>query len=150
MNEIEVYHSVWKSLITILADLLIVALGVFAIRSGSTPVLAWYLVIFFCFAAIITTYPLLKEGITKHPYLTIQNDKIRVDSHKCLEIRYTDVASFTLKRFLFDGLIEVNYTNERATPYGILVSDLTMKPQALLAILNQRLTACKKSGAPVS
>ena len=150
MNEIKVYHSVWKSLITILADLLIVALGAYAIQSVSTPVLAWFLVIFFCFAAIITAFSLLKERTTKRPYLSIQDDRILVDGRKGLEIGFADVDSFTLKRFLFDGLIDVNYTSEKATPYEILVSDLTVKPQALLAILNQRLAACKKTGAPVS
>ena len=46
MNEIKIYHSVWKTALTILADLLIVALGVFAIQMGSTPVIAWFLVVF--------------------------------------------------------------------------------------------------------
>ena len=45
MNEIKVYHSVWKTAVTMLADLLIVALGVMAILKGSTPVIAWFLVV---------------------------------------------------------------------------------------------------------
>ena len=144
MKKIEVYHSVWKTVITILADLLIVALGVFAIQKGSTPVIAWFLVIFFCFAALTTAFPLLKERITKHPYLTITDDSIQVDSRKGLEIRYADVDSFTLKRIIVDGMIVVNYYNEKATPGEILVSDLTIKPKQLLEILNERLTAYKK------
>lgn len=144
MKKIEVYHSVWKTVITILADLLIVALGVFAIQKGSTPVIAWFLVIFFCFAALTTAFPLLKERITKHPYLTITDDSIQVDSRKGLEIRYADVDSFTLKRIIVDGMIVVNYNNEKATPGEILVSDLTIMPKQLLEILNERLTAYKK------
>jgi hypothetical protein len=144
MDEIKVYHSVWKTLITILADLLIVALGIYAIQKDITPLIAWFLVIFFCFAVIITAYPLVKERITKHPYLTIKADCVKVDNRQGLEIRYADVDSFTLKRILVDGMIVVNYSNEKATPEGILVSDLTMKPKELLEILNERLIASKK------
>lgn len=145
MDEIKVYHSLWKTILTILADLLIVALGVWAIQKDSTPVIAWFLVIFFCFAALITAYPLVKERITKQPYLTITDEHVKVDNRKGLEIRYADVDSFTLKRILVDGMIVVNYSNEKATPEGILVSDLTMKPEELLEILNERLIASKKS-----
>ena len=144
MDEIKVYHSVWKTIITISTDLLLVALGVFAIQSGTTLVIAWFLVIFFSFAALITAWPLLKERITKRPYLTITADCVKVDGRKGLEIRYADVESFTLKRILVDAMIMVNYSSEKATPGGILVSDLTMKPKELLEILNERLLASKK------
>lgn len=144
MDEIKVYHSVWKTIITISTDLLIVALGISAIHQGSVLVIAWFLVIFFSFAALITAWTLLKERITKRPYLTITSECIQVDNRKGSEIRYADVESFTFKRILVDGMIVVNYSNEKATPGGILVSDLTMKPKELLEILNERLIASKK------
>ena len=143
MNEIKVYHSVWKSAITIVADLLIVALGVWAILSGTTPVLAGFLAAFFCFAAGMTVWPLLKEKITKEPYLTITDDCVKVSGRKGQEFRYADVESFVLRRFLFDGMIEVNYRNEKATPGAIMVSDLAIKLKDLHAILNERLEAHK-------
>ena len=143
MNEIKVYHSVWKSAITIVADLLIVALGVWAILSGTTPVLAGFLAAFFCFAAGMTVWPLLKEKITKEPYLTITDDCVKVSGRKGQEFRYADVESFVLRRFLFDGMIEVNYRNEKATPGAIMVSDLAIKLKDLHVILNERLEAHK-------
>lgn len=138
MNKIKIYHSVWKTLFTILADLLIVALGGLAIQEGFTPVIAWFLVFFFCFAALTSLYPLLKESITKRPYLTITDERIQVDGRKGPEVRYADVVSFTLKRILVDGMIVINYRNEKAIPGGILVSDLTVRPHQLLEILNEQ------------
>ena len=136
MNEIKVCHSVWKTLLIILTDLLIVALGVYGTLKGIAPVIAWFLIIFFSFAVLITAYPLLKERITRQPYLTITDEYVQVDSRKLMEIRYADVDSFQLKQFLVDRMIVVNYRSEKATPAEILVSNLTVKPKDLLAILN--------------
>ena len=66
-----------------------------------------------------------------------------MSGRKGQEFRYADVESFRLRRFLFDGMIEVNYCNERATPGAIMVSDLAIKMKDLHAILNERLEACK-------
>ena len=143
MNEIKVYHSVWKAAITIVADLLLVALGVWGILGGKTPILAGFFVVFFSFAVVMTVWPLVKERITKEPYLTITDDCVKVSGRKGQEFRYADVESFRLRRVLFDGMIEVNYRNERATPGAIMVSDLAIKMKELHAILNERLAACK-------
>ena len=143
MNEIKVYHSVWKSAITIVVDLMLVALGVRGILSGTTPILAGFLAAFFCFAAVMTAWPLVKERVTKEPYLTITDDCVKVSGRKGQEFRFADVESFGLKCFLFDGIIEVNFRNERATPGAIMASDLAIKLKELHAILNERLAACK-------
>lgn len=144
MNEIKIYHSVWKTALTILADLLIVALGVFAIRMGSTPVIAWFLVVFFCVAILITAYPLLKERITKQPSITITDESVKVSGGKSQEIRFADVDSFVLKKFIVSSMIVINYISEKATPGAIVASDLTMKPKEIVEILNERLIASKK------
>lgn len=143
MNEIKVYHSVWKSAITIVLNLLLMALGVSGVLSGTTPILAGCLAAFFGFAAVMTAWPLVKERITKEPYLTITDDCVKVSGRKGQAFRYAEVESFVLRRFLFDGIIEVNYRNERMTPGAIMVSDLAIKLKELHAILNERLEACK-------
>ena len=143
MNEIKVYHSVWRLAITIVVDLLLAAFGVWCVLSGTTPILAGCLAAFFCFAAVMTAWPLLQERITKEPYLTITEDCVKVSGRKGQEFRYADVESFVLRRFLFDGIIEVNYRNERMTPGAIMVSDVAIKMKELHAILNERLAACK-------
>lgn len=143
MNEIKVYHSVWKNAITILMDLLIVAFCAWTIQKGSTPVISWCLAIFFCIAALVTAYPLLKEKITKRPCLTITDESVHVSDGKKREIRFADVESFVLKKFIVSVMIEINYINERATPGAIVASDLTLKPKELLEILNERLAASK-------
>ena len=143
MNEIKIYHSVWKSAITIVVDLMLVALGVWGILGGKTPILAGFFAVFFFFAAVMTAWPLLKERITKEPYLTITEDCVKVSGRKGQEFRFADVESFRLRRFLFDGIIEVNYHNERMTPGAIMVSDVAIKMKDLYAILNERLAACK-------
>ena len=143
MNEIKIYHSVWKSAITIVVDLMLVALGVWGILGGKTPILAGFFAVFFCFAAVMTAWPLVKERINKEPYLTITEDCVKVSGRKGQEFRFADVESFRLRRFLFDGIIEVNYHNERMTPGAIMVSDVAIKMKDLYAILNERLAACK-------
>ena len=143
MNEIKVYHSVWRLAITIVVDLLLAAFGVWCVLSGTTPILAGCLAAFFCFAIVMTAWPLVKERITKEPYLTITDDCVKVSGRKGQEFRFADVESFRLRRFLFDGMIEVNYHNERTTPGAIMASDLAIKLKDLHAILNERLAACK-------
>ena len=142
MKEIKVYHSVWKSAITIVVDLMLVALGVWGILGEKTPILAGFFAVFF-FAAVMTAWPLVKERINKEPYLTITEDCVKVSGRKGQEFRFADVESFRLRRFLFDGMIEVNCRNERMTPGAIMVSDLAIKLKDLHAILNERLAACK-------
>jgi len=143
MNEIKAYHSIWKSTITIVVDLMLVALGVRGILSGTTPILAGFLAAFFCFAAVMTAWPLVKERITKEPYLTITDDCVKVAGRKGQEFRFAEVESFARRSLLFYGMIEVNYRNERATPGAIMVSDVAIKLKDLQAILNERLEAHK-------
>lgn len=143
MNEIKVYHSIWKSAITILVDLLLVALGVWSVLSGTMPILAGCLAAFFCFGAVIVAWPPLQERIAKEPYLTVTDDCVKVSGRKGQEFRFADVESFRLRHFLFGGIIEVNYRNERMTPGAIIVSDVAIKMKELHAILNERLEAHK-------
>ena len=82
MNEIKVYHSVWKAAITIVADLLLIALGVWGILNGKTPILGSFFVLFFGFAIVMTVWPLVKEKTTKEPYLTITDDCVKVSGRK--------------------------------------------------------------------
>ncbi len=143
MNEIKVYHSIWKAAITIVVDLMLMALGVSGVLSGTTPILAGFLAAFFCFAAVMTAWPLVKERITKEPYLTITDDCVKVAGRKGQEFRFAEEESFALRRFLFDGMIGGNDRNERTTPGAIMVSDLAIKLKDLHAILNERLAAFK-------
>ena len=90
MKEIKVYHSVWKSAITIVVDLMLVALGVWGILGGKTPILAGFFAVFFFFAAVMTAWPLVKERINKEPYLTITEDCVKVSGRKGQEFRFAD------------------------------------------------------------
>ena len=143
MNEIKVYHSVWKAAVTIVMNLLMVAFGVWGILGRKALVIGCFFVLFFGFAVVMTVWPLVKERISKEPYLTITDDCVKVSGRKGQEFRYAEVESFVLRRFLFDGMIEVNYRNEKTTPGAIMVSDLAIKLKELHAILNERLAAYK-------
>ena len=143
MNEIKVYHSVWKSALTIMAYLLMVALNVWVFVSGKERILTGCAAAFFFISAMMTLWTLLKEKKTKEPYLTITEESVKVAGRKGQEFRYADVESFVLKHVLFNGLFEVNYRNERANPGAIIVSDVAIKLKDLHAILNERLAAYK-------
>lgn len=86
----------------------------------------------------------MKERITKQPSITITDESVKVSGGKSQEIRFADVDSFVLKKFIVSSMIVINYISEKATPGAIGASDLTMKPKEIVEILNERLIASRK------
>ena len=145
MNEIRVYHSIWKRLLGIAADGASVALGVYALQQGVKPAfICWFLIVFLGLAGLFTLYQLVTDLIRKEPYLVITDETVTINEFKKREFRFADVASFRLAGFLFSKMIAVTFQNERAQD-AVMVMDTTLRPKALLHLLNERLAAAKKA-----
>lgn len=168
MNEIKIYHSVWKNVITIIACLAMAGLGLFVgLRKGGMPWIVWMATAFSAFGGLFMAYMVVKEKIAHQPYLIITDEYVRMNSGKGWEIRYADVDAFFLTRVWSAKMIGITYRKEvearkmeeaknvgravrrfntklAGTPEAIPASDLTMKPKAIIEILNERLIASKK------
>ena len=168
MNEIKIYHSVWKNAITIIACLVIAGLGIFVgLRKGGMPWIVWMAIVIFAFGGFFMAYMVVKEKIAHQPYLIITDEYVRMNSGKGWEIRYADVDAFFWTKVWSAKMIGITYKKEiearkmkeakdvgravrrfntkiAGTPEAIPANDLTMKPKAIIEILNERLIASNK------
>lgn len=167
MNEIKIYHSVWKNAITIIACLAMAGLGIFAgLRKGGMPWIVWMAIVLFALGGLFLAYMVVKEKIAHQPYLIITDEYVRMNSGKGYNIRYADVDAFFMTRVWSAKMIGIAYKKEiearkmedakevgravrrfnakmAGTPEAIAANDLTMKPQEIIRILNERLVASR-------
>ena len=168
MNEINVYHSVWKNAITVIVCLAMAGLGIFAaLQKGGMPWIVWMGIVFFGLGGLFMAYMVVKEMITHRPFLIITDGFVRMNSGKGYEIRYDDVDAFFMTRVWSAKMIGITYKKEiearkmeeakevvravrrfntqiAATPEAIPAYDLTMKPKEIIELLNERLIASRK------
>ena len=168
MNEIKIYHSVWKNAITIIACLAMACLGLFVgLRQGGMPWIVWMAIVFFALGGLFLAYLVVKEKIAHQPYLIITDESVKMMSGKGYEIRYADVDAFFMTRVWSAKMVGITYKKEiearkmeeakeasravrrfNARVYGsqeaIPVDSLTMKPKEIIEILNERLIASRK------
>lgn len=168
MNELKIYHSVWRNGITIIACLAMAGLGLFfGLREGGMPWIVWMGVAFFALGGMFMTYLVVKEKMTRQPFLIITDEFVRMNSGKGVEIRYADVDAFFMTGVWSAKMIGIAYKKEiearkmeeakdvgravrrfntkiAGAPEAIPANDLTMTPQEIITILNERLVAAKK------
>lgn len=166
MNEIKVYHSVWKNAITIFGCLAFAVLGFLVLREDGRQWFGWIAVVLFGLGGLFMVYQVIKERITHQPYLIIADEYVRMNSGKGYEIRYADVDSFFLTKVVSAKMIGITYKKEieaqkmaeakeagravrrfntrvAGTQAAIPVFDLTLKPQEIVDVLNERLIASR-------
>ena len=168
MNEIKIYHSVWKNAITVIACLAMAGLGTFAsLQKGGMPWIVWIAIVFFGLCGLFMAYLVVKEKIAHQPFLIITDESVKMIGGKGYEVRYADVDAFFMTRVWSAKMIGITYKKEiearkmekakevgravrrfntmiAATPEAIPASDLTMKPKEIVEILNERLIASRK------
>lgn len=163
MEDIRVYHSVWKNSLIILVCFLFVAVGMFLHSRGDNSWQVWGSILFFGVGGLFMSCLVLKERIAHKPYMIITEESIIMTQGKGVEVRFADVESFNLvgKR---TATILINYKEHvaqrhmaQASSVGrvllkfneyvigssemLLVSDLTISPKDLYGLLNERLIA---------
>ena len=157
MEEIKVYHSVWKRLPVILIGLAFSAWAVFALWQGrGQPWKAWLCLLLFGVGSLLYLFLTLKERWSGKPYLTVTSTSLVMNNGYVLgrgwymsEINLADVAYFELVprsilrkqgpklRICYKGRMEDK--NPTDLVGQIPVDAIDMKPQLLCDLLNEQL-----------
>lgn len=160
MEEIRIYHSLWKTGLVVLVCFAFAALGIHSLvahpeKSGFE---IWLGSLFFGLGGIFMLWLILRERITNKPYYVVTDESVTMNSGwKAWEVRFDDVERF----FLVGKMIGIRYRKDReiqkmedASRIGRIVrqfnqriggsqehlyaSNMTMKPKELCDLLNER------------
>lgn len=166
MEEIRIYHSLWKNGILILVCFAFAALGIHTliVHPEKMGFWLWMGLLFFGLGGLFMLWLILMERITDKPYYVVTDESVTMNSGlKAWEVRFADVERF----FLAGKMIGIRYNKDReiqkmeeASMLGriirrfnqrigdaqehLYVSNMTMKPQELCDLLNKRVK--KKNG----
>ena len=176
MENIKIYHSFGRGPIIaaicfIVAGLSEILINVLAILTsdGSVRWTPWLIGLFCLGFGLFFLIPWWKEKNKKIPFLEVTDDKVIMNSLKSWEIPFSEVEEFFFTN-ITKQLIGIRYKenveaqkSENAHSVGNTVSQmnkmligaqegiptyrLSMKPQALLDLLNQRLEAYRNTHA---
>ena len=166
-EEIKIYRSVWRNALLILCCLAFAAGSVLILLDGNekplkVTIAAWTGILFFGMGGLFVAYLVLKELLTRTPYLVITDEKVIMNGEKPWEASFADVEIFFLTRVSTARMIGVKYKKnieaqrlDNAGQWGraarnfslkltgaqesIAADGLTVKPQALCDLLNERL-----------
>ena len=166
-EEIKIYRSVWRNALLILCCLAFAAGSVLILLDGNEKPLmviiaAWIGILFFGLGGLFVAYLVLKEQLTRTPYLVITDEKVIMNEGKPWEASFADVEIFFLTRVSTAWMIGVKYKKsiedqrlDNASQLGravrhfnvkvagaqesIAADGLKIKPQALCDLLNEKL-----------
>ena len=166
-EEIKIYRSVWRNALLILCCLAFAAGSVLILLDGNEKPLmviiaAWIGILFFGMGGLFVAYLVLKELLTRTPYLVITDEKVIMNGEKLWEASFADVEIFFLIRVSTARMIGVKYKKnieaqrlDNAGQWGraarnfslkltgaqesIAADGLMVKPQVLCDLLNERL-----------
>ena len=171
MENIKIYHSYGKS--PIVAAICFIVAGlcnlILLILEGSHNWISWLIVFLLLGFGLYQAYLYWKEKIKKTPFLEVADDKVTMNSAKSWEISFSEVEEFFFTD-ITKQLIGIRYKEnvdaqklENAHSAGNAVRQinkmligaqegiptyrLSMKPQELLDLLNQRLEAYRSTHA---
>lgn len=164
---IKIYRSVWRNALLILCCLAFAAGSVLILLDGNEKPLmviiaAWIGILFFGLGGLFVAYLVLKELLTRTPYLVITDEKVIMNGEKPWEASFADVEIFFLTRISTTWMIGVKYKKsiedqrlDNASQLGravrhfnvkvagaqesIAADGLKIKPQVLCDLLNERL-----------
>jgi len=171
MKEIRVYHSLWKSVFLIAICFGFVAFGLHVLSEFSSGgmVVIWLGVLLFGLGGLFMLWVLLKERNSGQAYYVITADSITMNSgFKSWTVRFADVDGFFLTRAALSNMIGIRYKqgvqvrklkesgqlgrmvrqfNEQMsdTQEGLPADGLTMKPDALCNLLNERVQQLREA-----
>ncbi|MCR5820977.1 MAG: hypothetical protein K6F94_08560 [Bacteroidaceae bacterium] len=158
MNEIiikrpvvDFYNRSFEKFLVILCCLLVVALfEVCGVEIRSMPKTLFIIV--FMGSTFLLSWVLLKIlKLPKRNYLTISDDSIVVnDKRKQWSVRFDEVESFECEKVtiwlftMYTGEMNVHFNDDNDYVKMIDADGLTMKPQPLCDLLNERLNSYKE------
>ena len=144
MEEIKIYHSIWRMMLLILACILFVLGGIFILhmhRNVFELVVGWVGILFFGCCSILYLYSLLKERLFDQPHLTISDESLTYRRYKTIHVRFADVESFEVRKLGDNEFIAINYRPdvERQKMQDASIIELGMRS------LNKRLIDAQES-----
>lgn len=164
MEEIRIYHSIWKNIGFITICFVFVATGILMLLRGEQLFIAWTCILLFGGGGLFFLFLILREIISHKAYYIITDESVLVDSGmKKWEVRFTDVEEFNLINVSSSKQIGIKYKKEvefqkmndassavrtirkfNESLVGVQESlpadGLNIKPQELCDLLNMRLT----------
>lgn len=169
MDEIHIYHSIWKNAVIILVGLVFSAIGIYLILGGKSGLFVWAATLFFGLGSLFILFLLVRERISDKPFLVITDKSVIMNSGaKSFEVSFADVDKFLFTDTFGTNMIGIQYTKEaeanktaNASAAGqklrkvnkfiagaseaIPASELSIRPSVILELLNERLEAFRKS-----
>jgi len=168
MNEVHIYHSIWRTLLLTLGSCMFVYIGVMMFNDPffSHKLIGIIGMLFFAIAMLIIPYQTIKERLTHQPYMIITDKCVIVNGFKSFVVDFADVESFEIVRIAMRNskqqFISIHYKPnvemqkmEEASFFGRMLRKLnsrmagaqeqltttgtSMKLQELLDLLNERL-----------
>ena len=163
MEEIRIYHSIWKNIGLIAICFVFVAMGIFILLHGKQSFIAWTCILFFGGGGLFVLFLILREIISHKAYYIITDESVSMDSGmKKWEVRFADVEEFFLINVSSSKQIGIKYKKEvefqkmnDASNAGRIIrkmnesiagvqeslpaDGLNIKPQDLCDLLNMRL-----------
>lgn len=164
MEEIRIYHSIWKNIGLIAICFVFVAIGILMLLRGEQSFVAWTGILFFGGGGLFVLFLILRERISHKAYYIITDESVSMDSGmKKWEGRFADVEEFYLINVSSSKQIGIKYKkevefqkmndassagrtfrklNERlaGVQESLPADGLNIKPQELCDLLNMRLT----------
>ena len=163
MEEIRIYHSIWKNIGFIAICFVFVATGILMLLRGEQSFIAWTGILFFGGGGLFVLFLILRERICDKAYYIITDKSVLVDGMKKWEVRFADVEEFYLINVSSSKQIGIKYKkevefqkmndassagrtfrklNERlaGVQESLPADGLNIKPQELCDLLNMRLT----------
>ena len=80
MEDIRIYHSIWKNIALMAVCFVFVAMGIFILLHGEQSFTVWSGILFFGGGGLFVLFLILKERITHTPYYMITDDGIIMNS----------------------------------------------------------------------
>lgn len=151
-----------RNLLLIAVCFAFAALGIFIIIRGGHNFAGWYSIVFFGLGGLFVLGLIVKERITRKPFLIITKESVMMNGLKSWEIPFRDVESFFLTSsskaqmigIKYKADVEVQKMNDSSnlgrkvrrindklagTQEAIPADGLSLKPQQLCDLLNERL-----------
>ena len=151
MEEIKVYHSFKRNAFLLIASAALTFLMGISLIKDNAPLGGWFCTILFGGSCLFLCFWFLSERLTGKAYLIITDKSLRINTFKGREVQFSDVASFAYE----GNMICINYKNGKGPDNrtqifkryfidfgdGFMAKGLTLKPEDICTILNNRLEA---------
>jgi len=163
MEEIRIYHSIWRNIPLLAVCFVFAATGVLMLLDGYRSFIAWISILFFGGGGLFVLFLILRERICDKAYYIITDKSVLVDGMKKWEVRFADVEKFHLINVASSKQVGIRYKkgvelekmgnagragrilrkiNSRiaGVPESLPVDGLSISPEELCDLLNTRLT----------